>query len=226
VIVFNFLSKLKGKIKKGELLLPARFPVGKKYKAWKDNLYQKDWVVYTKKPFSGVQKVVDYLARYSHRVAITNHRIQSITETEVVFQYKDYKDKAAKKSMRLDGREFLRRFCLHILPAGFRKVRKYGLVSNASKKRDIPRARKALGARQQNAITDRKSRKAKALERLFGKAANKCPCCKKGKHASPGHFASPTRPTGQAALRSIIGLFYVQPPGCPGCAMPKNRKTS
>jgi hypothetical protein len=119
-----FLSKLKEKIKKGELLLPAHFPEGRKYKTWKDDLYQKDWVVYTKKPFSGVQKVVDYLARYSHRVAITNHRIQAITDTEVVFQYKDYKDKAAKKSMRLDGREFLRRFCLHILPAGFRKVRK------------------------------------------------------------------------------------------------------
>lgn len=181
-----FLARLKAKIKGGKMQLPPDFPSGKAYKAWKDDLYQKDWVVYTKKPFSGVKKVVEYLARYSHRVAITNHRIKNITDTQVTFEYKDYKDKAKKKLMTLQGEEFLRRFCLHILPKGFRKVRKYGLVSNASKATDILRARIALGQRHQTVISNRKERKAKALERLFGKAVNKCPCCKKGNMVTIG----------------------------------------
>ncbi|MEM9847014.1 MAG: transposase, partial [Bacteroidota bacterium] len=104
------------------------------------------------------------MVRSSHRVAITNHRIKNITDQEVTFEYKDYKDKAKKKLMTLKGEEFLRRFCLHILPRGFRKVRKYGLVSNASKKTDIPKARKALGMRLEIAISNRKERKAIALE--------------------------------------------------------------
>ncbi|MEM6700206.1 MAG: transposase, partial [Bacteroidota bacterium] len=130
--------------------------------------------------FSGVKKVVDYLARYSHRVALTNHRIKNITDEEVTFEYKDYKDGAKKKLMTLKGEEFLRRFTLHILPKGFRKVRKYGMVSNASKKTDIPKARKALGFRLAISISNRKERKAKALDRLFGKDTHRCPYCKNG----------------------------------------------
>ena len=175
-----FMAQLKAKFEGGELDLPPDFPMDRAYKKWKDVLYQKEWVVYTKKPFSGVNKVIDYLARYSHRVALTNHRIKNITEEEVTFEYKDYKDGAKKKLMTLKGEEFLRRFTLHILPKGFRKVRKYGLVSNASKKTDIPKARAALGFRLQIAISNRKERKAKALERLFGKNAHRCPYCKKG----------------------------------------------
>ena len=181
-----FMAKLKAKIKGGELDLPPNFPMGRAYKKWKDDLYETDWVVYIKKPFSGEKKVVDYLARYSHRVAITNHRIKNITDEEVTFEYKDYKDKAKKKLMTLKGEEVLRRFCLHILPRGFRKVRKYGLVSNASKKTDIPKARKTLGMRLQIAISNRKERKAKALERLFGEKTNRCPCCQKGKMKTIG----------------------------------------
>ncbi|MEM1008210.1 MAG: transposase [Myxococcota bacterium] len=175
-----FMAQLKVKIEGGEFNLPPDFPKDRAYKKWKDILYHKDWVVYTKKPFSGVKKVVDYLARYSHRVALTNHRIKNITEEEVTFEYKDYKDGAKKKLMTLKGEELLRRFCLHILPKGLRKVRKYGMVSNASKKTDIPKARKALDFRLEIAISNRKERKAKALERLFGKDTHRCPCCKKG----------------------------------------------
>jgi len=181
-----FMAQLKAKIERGELDLPPHFPIGRAYKKWKNGLYQKDWVVYTKKPFSGVKKVVDYLARYSHRVALTNHRIKNITDTEVTFEYKDYKDGAKKKLMRLKGEEFLRRFCLHILPKGFRKVRKYGMVSNASKKTDIPKARKALGFKLAISISNRKERKAIALERLFGTDTHRCPCCKNGEMKTIG----------------------------------------
>lgn len=178
-----FLSQLKSAIEKGELplkeLLPSNFPFGKNYKKWKDELYKKQWVVYTKKPFAGVKHVVNYLARYSHRVALTNYRIKKISDSEVVFQYKDYKDGAKKKLMTLTGTEFLRRFCHHILPHGFRKVRQYGFLSNASKSKLLQQARQALGEKQKRLLT-RKERKEKALERLFGEKVNRCPCCEKG----------------------------------------------
>jgi len=174
-----FLSQLKAAIKKGALQLPPNFPKGKNYKNWKDVLYQKDWVVYTKKPFGGVKKVVNYLARYSHRVALTNHRIKNIEKTGVIFQYKDYKDGAKKKLMRLSGTDFLQRFCLHILPHGFRKIRQYGFISNASKSKLLNQARLALGEKVRKLLT-RNERKAKALERLFGEKENRCPCCEKG----------------------------------------------
>jgi hypothetical protein len=183
-----FLATLKAAIEKGELPLPPNFPYGNRYKDWKDILYKKDWVVYTKKPFSGVKKnlprhlwVVNYLARYSHRVAITNHRIKLITESDITFQYKDYKDNAKKKTMKLAGTEFLRRFCLHILPPGFRKVRQYGFLSNASKAKSLALARKALGEKVKTLLT-RKERKDLAIQRLFkGQLEQTCPCCGKGK---------------------------------------------
>ena len=174
-----FLAQLKSAIEQGELPLPPNFPMGRSYKIWKDVLYKKEWVVYTKKPFAGVKHVVNYLARYSHRVALTNYRIKNIEKGQVIFQYKDYKNGAKKELMPLSGTEFLRRFCLHILPHGFRKVRQYGLMSNASKSKSLQLARLALGEKLKRLLT-RKERKEKALERLFGEKVNGCPCCEKG----------------------------------------------
>jgi len=174
-----FMALLKRAIQQQLLNLPSSFPIGKNYKTWKDALYHKDWVVYSKKPFTGVKHVVNYLARYSHRVAITNHRIKAIEGNKVSFQYKDYKDGAKKKRMTLDATEFIRRFCLHILPSGFRKVRQYGYSSNACKAKSIQLARLALGQKLKT-LLKRKERKALALKRLFGEKAHRCPCCKKG----------------------------------------------
>ena len=176
-----FLSELKKEIERGTLALPPSFPYGFAYKKWKDNLYKKEWVVYTKKPFGGVKHVVNYLARYSHRVAITNHRIKKIDDESVLFEYKDYKDGGKKKPMSLKGREFLRRFCLHILPKGYRKIRQYGFLSNASKGKSLALARIALGERVKVLLT-KKERKELALQRLFKGVSDKvCPCCQKGK---------------------------------------------
>ena len=175
-----FLDQLNQLILQNTLTLPPKFPTGYQYQLWKNNLYQKHWVVFTKNPFSGVKHVVDYLARYSHRVAITNRRIKSCTEQSLTFEYKDYKDKAKKKTMTLKGTEFLRRFCLHILPKGFRKVRQFGFTANATKRKTIPLARKALGIKHQQ-LSNRTQRKKLALQRLFDTDINQCPCCKKGK---------------------------------------------
>lgn len=150
------------------------------YYNWKNRLYKKEWVVFTKKPFSGVHQVINYLGRYSHRVAITNHRIRSITDQQVSFAYKDYRDGAKKKVMCLQGSEFLRRFCLHVLPPGFRKVRQYGFTANASKARSTRQARAALGEKHRT-LLQRHERKALAIKRMFKESVVQCPCCKKGR---------------------------------------------
>lgn len=176
----RFMGRLKILLESGKLPLPQGFPTGQAYKKWKNELYAKNWVVYTKKPFSSVKKVVNYLGRYAHRVALTNHRIKNIADGQVTFQYKDYKDGAKKKRMTLPGEEFLRRFCLHILPQGFRKIRQYGFLSNATKAQKLALAQLALGQKVRQ-LLDRKTRKKRAEKRLFGIEANRCPCCKKGK---------------------------------------------
>jgi hypothetical protein len=96
-------------------------------------LYKTDWVVYAKEPFAGPDQVVEYLGRYTHKVAISNHRILNIDDSGVIFRWRDYRDNK-EKAMRLTGTEFLRRFCQHILPHGFVRIRHYGLLSTSKRK--------------------------------------------------------------------------------------------
>jgi hypothetical protein len=98
-----------------------------------DELYQKEWVVYSKSPFKNVSSVLEYLGRYTHRIAISNHRIKNISDTAVEFYYKDYRDHDKRKTMSLSGEEFLRRFCLHILPKNYVRIRHYGFLSSTQK---------------------------------------------------------------------------------------------
>jgi hypothetical protein len=98
-----------------------------------EHLYQNNWVVYTKRPFNGVNSVLEYLGRYTHRIAISNHRIKNTDDTNVSFYYKDYRDENKRKILTLIGIEFLRRFTLHILPKGFVRVRHYGFLSSTQR---------------------------------------------------------------------------------------------
>ena len=102
-----------------------------------DNLFEKDWVVYAKRPFDKVNSVIEYLGRYTHRVAISNHRIIDISDGVIKFWAKNYKKEANKEIVKLPVNEFLRRFCLHILPRKFTKVRHYGFLSNRNKKKPL-----------------------------------------------------------------------------------------
>ena len=175
-----FMQHLILALKNGDLNSPKDF-LGKHkgFYPWKDNLYNKEWVVFTKKPFSSVHKVVEYLGRYSHRVALTNRRIISISDKEVILQYIDYRDSAKTKVMSLKGHDFIQRFCLHILPPQFRKIRNYGFLANASKAKSLTKARISLGLKTKE-LLNRQQRKEMALERLFSNDVNKCPVCKKG----------------------------------------------
>jgi len=96
-------------------------------------LYQNEWVVYAKQPFYGPKQVIDYLGRYTHKVAISNHRITSIADSKVSFLWRDYRQGYKSKEMTLEATEFLRRFCQHILPYRFPKIRHYGILSNRNK---------------------------------------------------------------------------------------------
>jgi len=174
-----FLKTLRRHLEDGLLALPIDFPFTKGYYNWKEKLYNKEWVVYSKPPFGGVKNVVKYLARYSHRVAITNHRIVDISNGKVFFRYRDYADNNRVKILPLDGALFLRRFCLHILPPNFRKIRHYGFLSNAAKTKSLTLARAAFCLATKVALT-RNQRKALAKKRVFGNLAHRCSCCGHG----------------------------------------------
>lgn len=105
-----------------------------------------DWVVYAKPPFGGPQQVLRYLARYTHKIAISDHRIVDLNDDRVSFTWKDYRDRSTTKVMTLTGQDFLRRFVQHVLPRGFTRLRAYGFLANAHKRAKLDAIRAALGA--------------------------------------------------------------------------------
>jgi hypothetical protein len=106
---------------------------------------RKNWVVYAKPPFGGAEQTLKYLARYTHRVAISNHRLQSMDDSGVRFLWRDYRD-GRKKTMALSGVEFLRRFSQHILPKRFTRIRHYGLLAGCKRAERLQQCRRLLDA--------------------------------------------------------------------------------
>jgi hypothetical protein len=114
------------------------------FAAWLTPLYAQEWVVHAKPPFGGPAQVLKYLARYTHRVALSNARLVSLEEGRVTFHYKDYVDDRRPKTLTLAAEEFLRRFLLHVLPRGFVKVRHYGLLANRYRQARVEECRRLL----------------------------------------------------------------------------------
>ncbi|MHA7824949.1 MULTISPECIES: IS91 family transposase [Weeksellaceae] len=108
------------------------------------SLFEKNWVVYAKRPFGGPKQVIEYLGRYTHKVAISNHRIKNVSDHEVTIAYKDYKDGSKTKQLTLKNEEFARRFSLHILPKRFVRIRHYGIVSSSWKRGKLQQLQKEL----------------------------------------------------------------------------------
>ncbi len=143
----KFLAALQLAYDDGELELKGSTTGLAEPAAWaklRDSLYRKNWVVYAKPPFGGAEQVFRYLGRYTHRVAISNHRLKEIAEGRVAFSVKDYKDDARHKIMTLDAVEFLRRFLLHVLPKGFVRIRHYGLSASRNVNTKLVAARQLL----------------------------------------------------------------------------------
>ena len=117
----------------------------KEFQKLLDQAYSKPWVVYAKPPFAGAKQVLRYLGNYTHRVAISNHRILDVQDGIVRFRWKDYKDGNTWKTMSLSAAEFMRRFLLHVIPKLFVRIRCYGFLSNRNKKELLARCRELLG---------------------------------------------------------------------------------
>ena len=143
------------------------------YQSLLNDVWKKPWVVHCEPPFGNAQQIVKYLGQYSHRVAISNHRIKNINDSGVTFFYKDYRDNSRIKPTKLSGVEFLRRFCMHILPKRFVKIRYYGLLSSKQKDRV-----KSLRAKKPE-IKIKETRQERIV-RLTGFDLSLCPVCKKG----------------------------------------------
>jgi hypothetical protein len=108
-------------------------------------LREVEWVVYAKRPFAGPEQVLDYVGRYTHRVAISNDRLLDIADGNVTFRYKDYRHDSQQKTMTLKAEAFIRRFLLHVLPDGFQRIRYYGFLGNRHREEKLARCRQLLG---------------------------------------------------------------------------------
>ena len=166
----KFLDRLRYNIVRGKIDFPSEAI---------NALRHKNWVVYAKKPFGSPQTVLDYLGRYTHRVALSNNRILEVQNSRVTLSYRDRKDGDRKKTMALEAHEFIRRFLLHVLPEGFMRIRHFGFLANRSKKRALAQCRKLLDlapALPQCPVQSTKD----LLLKITGVDLTRCPCCHNG----------------------------------------------
>lgn len=143
----KFVAGLKQAFQRGDLCLPGALQALRRpeaFGAFLRTLFRQDWVVYAKPPFGGPEHVLHYLARYTHRVAISNHRLVAFGDGKVTFRWKDYAHGSKSHLMTLSAEEFLRRFLLHVLPRGFVRIRFFGLLANRRRTALLPVCRKLL----------------------------------------------------------------------------------
>jgi hypothetical protein len=181
----KFLALLKRAFSKSQLQFPGRTAALAEPAAFADLVHalrQKPWVVYAKRPFSSPEKVLDYLGRYTQRVALSNNRLLSVAETaegpRVTFSYRDRKDGNRTRTMTLHADEFIRRFLLHVLPNGFMRLRHFGFLANRSRKQKLDRCRVLLHLAQPSP-TGKKSARQLMLE-VTGFDLARCPACHLG----------------------------------------------
>ena len=134
-----------------------------------NDLFKKNWVVYAKRPFANTNSVIEYLGRYTHKIAISNHRIVDVDSAAVTFSYKDYRNGAQKNEMTLSGIDFTKRFALHVLPKGFVRIRHYGILSSSTKKISIPAIRAQIPGKHVQALK---------VRNLTSYDPTLCSCCK------------------------------------------------
>jgi predicted Zn-ribbon and HTH transcriptional regulator len=142
-----------------------------------------EWVVYAKRPFAGPRQVLDYVGRYTHRVALSNNRLVNIEDGHVHFQWKDYRHNSQVNTMRLSADEFIRRFLIHVLPEGFQRIRYYGFMGNRYRQQKLALCRRLLGMQmptQQTAASPPTKDPRDRYEELTGRSLRPCPQCQQG----------------------------------------------
>jgi hypothetical protein len=159
-------------------------------------LRQTEWVVYAKPPFGGPEQVLNYLGRYTHRVAISNNRLLDIDSGKVTFRWKDYRHHDHQKTMTLEADEFIRRFLLHVLPDGFQRIRHYGFLGHRYRQAKLALCRQLLsvvltlsGADPQQDKPDYRD----LYEKLTGKSLRECPACHRGQMVAIAVLSAPDR---------------------------------
>lgn len=175
-----FLEQLEKAYRAGQLqfysdLKPLQDPAT--FARYLDPCRETEWVVYAKPPFGGPQHVLEYLGRYTHRVAISNQRLVSMQDGEVSFRWKDYKQEQRPKTMTLAADEFIRRFLSHALPPGFPRIRYYGLFANVHRREAITLCRKLLLATSSGLLPNPARDYRDLYEALTGKSLRLCPKC-------------------------------------------------
>jgi len=179
----QYLYKMKRAYQQQKLIFPgktARIGSENVFDEMIEKLSKINWIAYAKRPFAGPEQVLEYLGRYTHRIAISNNRLNTIDNGRVVFTYRDRKNNNEKKTMTLNAEEFIRRFLLHVLPKGFMKIRYFGFLSNVKKKICVQQIRQLL-----NHIADLSEQVNETIpqimQRISGVNITCCPKCKKGK---------------------------------------------
>ena len=154
------------------------------------------WVVYAKRPFAGPEQVLDYVGRYTHRVAISNNRLLDIEGGQVSFRYKDYRNQGQQKTMPLSAEEFIRRFLLHVLPHGFHRIRYYGFQGNRYRKEKLDQCRQLLGMPIPEVPTESSETRdyRDRCEELNGVSLRICPVCRRGHMVLIDAFEARSRP--------------------------------
>lgn len=179
----KFLAALGAELARGELKFSGSTAALREPRAQHTllaDLRKNAWVVYAKRPFCGPEQVLDYLARYTHRVAIGNERLVSCDTNSVRFRYQDYAHGNQRKVLSLEPPEFLRRFVLHVLPRGFNRIRHYGLLANRNKRALLVDARAALNAPAPASTAPPAESVAAFWQRIAGIDIERCPFCRHG----------------------------------------------
>ena len=179
-----YIDGLKQLYVRGELKFPgntAEFETPDDFRRLVKRIKKKKWSGYAKAPCSGPEKVLEYLGRYTHRVAISNHRIKSFKDGKVIFTWKDRAGDNATREMCLDAVEFIRRVLLHVLPKGFRKIRHFGFLSPRYKTGNIERIRQLTGTACPDISNPADESVEDMMQRLTGIDINACPKCGKGR---------------------------------------------
>lgn len=178
-----YVSKLRAVYEQKKLTLPDQLTEtlnAREFDQLLNELMKQNWVVYAKPPFAGPEKLLSYLGRYTHKIALSNHRVLSCDEKSVTFKWRDYADNNKEKIMTLKPEEFIRRFLSHVVPDGFMRIRSFGFLSNASKAKKIKAIQQQLHYTAPSRLTEKKDTAALMLD-LTGTDITLCPDCKTGK---------------------------------------------
>jgi hypothetical protein len=194
----HFLAGLQRALKRAQLVLPGPLAEPKRFAQMMEVLAGKNWICFSRPPFSHPNKMLEYLSRYTHRIALSNQRLLAIEGGEVTFSYRDRKDRNRKKELTISATEFITRFLQHVIPKGMPRMRHYGILCNRCKDEHLARCRELLGQPQverKELPTDR----VELYQHFTGCDILRCPACAQGMMEVVEKVARPWRERHQRA---------------------------